>query len=246
MGVILEVKNLTKKFAGLTAVNDMSFEIQRGEFVGLIGPNGAGKTTIFNVISGLEKPNSGSIRFDGRDITGMKPHKIVNLGLVRTFQLVRSFKFMTLLDNINVSCLSPRGKEIAKEYGIDEYSSTILGSVGLIDKARLPPVILPHGDLRKLQIGKALGTNPQLLLLDEPFSGLSHEEAVDITELIESLHSDGVTVFVTGHVLRELMGLVPRVIAMHQGKFIADGPPKEVANNKIVLEAYLGRGGTFA
>jgi branched-chain amino acid transport system ATP-binding protein len=246
MGVILEVKNITKKFAGLTAVNDMSFEIQRGEFVGLIGPNGAGKTTIFNVISGLEKPNSGSIRFDGRDITGMKPHKIVNLGLVRTFQLVRSFKFMNLLDNINVSCLSPRGKDIAKEYGIDEYSSTILGSVGLIDKARLPPVILPHGDLRKLQIGKALGTNPQLLLLDEPFSGLSHEEAVDITNLIESLHSDGVTVFVTGHVLRELMGLVPRVIAMHQGKFIADGPPKEVANNKVVLEAYLGRGGTFA
>ena len=237
---------MTKKFAGLTAVNDMSFEIHRGEFVGLIGPNGAGKTTIFNLISGLEKPSSGSIRFDGRDITGMRTHKIVNLGLVRTFQLVRSFKFMTLLDNINVSCLSTRGKKIAKDYGIDEYSSTILASVGLIDKARLPPVILPHGDLRKLQIGKALGTNPQLLLLDEPFSGLSHEEAVAITDLIKSLHSDGVTVFVTGHVLRELMGLVPRVIAMHQGKFIADGPPKEVANNKIVLEAYLGKGDVFA
>jgi branched-chain amino acid transport system ATP-binding protein len=246
MGIILEVKNLTKKFAGLTAVNDMSFEIKRGEFVGLIGPNGAGKTTIFNLISGFEKPSSGTIRFDGRDITAMRPYKIVNLGLVRTFQLVRSFKFMALLDNINVSCLSPRGKQIAKDYGIDEYSSTILAAVCLIDKARLPPVILPHGDLRKLQIGKALGTNPQMLLLDEPFSGLSHEEAVSITELIKSLYSDGVTVFVTGHVLRELMGLVPRVIAMHQGKFIADGPPKEVANNKIVLEAYLGRGEKFA
>lgn len=246
MGIILEVKNLTKKFAGLTAVNDMSFEINRGEFVGLIGPNGAGKTTIFNLISGFEKPNSGTIRFDGRDITEMKPHRIVNLGLVRTFQLVRSFKFMTLLDNINVPCLSPRGKKIAKDYGIDEYSSTILASVGLIDKARIPPVILPHGDLRKLQIGKALGTNPQLLLLDEPFSGLSHEEAGSITDLIKSLHSDGVTVFVTGHVLRELMGLVPRVIAMHQGKFIAEGPPREVSNNKIVLEAYLGRGEEFA
>lgn len=224
----------------------MSFEIHRGEFVGLIGPNGAGKTTIFNMISGLERPSSGTIRFDGYDITGMSSNKIVNLGLVRTFQLVRSFKFMTLLDNINVSCLSPRGKQIAKEYGIDEYSSTILASVGLVDKARIPPVILPHGDLRKLQIGKALGTNPQLLLLDEPFSGLSHEEAISITNLIESLHSDGVTVFVTGHVLRELMHLVPRVIAMHQGKFIAEGPPEEVANNKIVLEAYLGRGEGFA
>jgi branched-chain amino acid transport system ATP-binding protein len=246
MGTILEVKNLTKKFAGLTAVNDMSFEINRGEFVGLIGPNGAGKTTIFNMISGLEKPSSGSIRFDGRDITGMKPYKIVNLGLARTFQLVKSFKFMTLLDNVAVSCLSSRGKKVAKQYGIDEYASTILVSVGLVDKARIPPIILPHGDLRKLQIGKALGTNPQLILLDEPFSGLSHEESTAMTKLIESLYADGVTVFVTGHVLRELMYLVPRVIAMHQGKFIADGPPQEVANNKIVLEAYLGKGEGFA
>jgi branched-chain amino acid transport system ATP-binding protein len=246
MGVILEVKNLTKKFSGLTAVNDMSFEINRGEFVGLIGPNGAGKTTIFNMISGFEKPSSGTIRFNGQDITGMKPYKIVNLGLVRTFQLVRSFKYLSILDNINVSCLSRRGKKIAKEYGIDEYSSTILASVGLVDKARIPPIILPHGDLRKLQIGKALGTNPELLLLDEPFSGLSHEESVSITNLINSLHSDGVTVFVTGHVLRELMHLVPRVIAMHQGKFIADGSPIDVANNKIVLEAYLGKGEGFA
>ena len=242
MGVLLEVKNLTKKYSGLTAVNDFSFEVNRGEFTGLIGPNGAGKTTLFNLISGFEKPNSGTIRFDGRDITGMKPHKIVNLGIARTFQLVRSFKFMTLLDNISVSCLSPRGKKLAKEYGIDESASSILAAVGLIDKARIPPIILPHGDLRKLQIGKALGTNPQLLLLDEPFSGLSHEEQKGITELIKKLHADGVTVFMTGHVLRELMYLVPRAIAMHQGKYITEGPPKDVANNKIVLEAYLGKG----
>ena len=242
MGVILEVKNLTKKYSGLTAVNDFSFEVTRGEFTGLIGPNGAGKTTLFNLISGFEKPNSGTIRFDGRDITGMKPHKIVNLGIARTFQLVRSFKFMSLLDNISVSCLSPRGKKLAKEYGINESASSILAAVGLVDKARIPPIILPHGDLRKLQIGKALGTNPQLLLLDEPFSGLSHEEQKGITDLIVKLHEDGVTVFMTGHVLRELMHLVPRAIAMHQGKFITEGPPEEVANNKIVLEAYLGKG----
>ncbi len=242
MGVLLEVKNLTKKYSGLTAVNDFSFEIHRGEFVGLIGPNGAGKTTIFNLISGLVKPSSGTIRFDGRDITGMKSYKIVNLGIARTFQLVRSFKYMTLLDNISVSCLSPRGKKLAKQYGIDESASSILAAVGLVDKARIPPVVLPHGDLRKLQIGKALGTNPQLLLLDEPFSGLSHEEQKGITELIKRLHDDGVTVFMTGHVLRELMHLVPRVIAMHQGKYITEGPPQEVANNKIVMEAYLGKG----
>jgi branched-chain amino acid transport system ATP-binding protein len=246
MGVILEVKNLTKKYGGLTAVNDFSFEINRGEFVGLIGPNGAGKTTIFNLISGMEKPNSGTIRFNGRDITGMKPNKIVNLGITRTFQIVRYFKYLTLLDNVIVSCLSPRGKKSSHQYSVEEYASTILASTGLIDKARLPPIILPHGDLRKLQIAKALGTNPQMLLLDEPFSGLSYEEAEGITELIKKLHEDGVTIFMTGHVLRELMALVPRVIAMHQGQFITEGSPKEVANNKIVLEAYLGRGETYA
>lgn len=246
MGVILEVKNLTKKFGGLTAVNDMSFEIKRGEFVGLIGPNGAGKTTVFNMISGFEKPTTGRIRFDGVDITGWRPYKIVNQGIARTFQLVRSFKFLSLLDNITVSCLSDRGREVSKKVGTDEYASSILSAVGLVDKARIPPVVLPHGDLRKLQIGKAIGTNPELLLLDEPFSGLSHEEHLVITDLIKKLHDDGVTIFITGHVLRELMTLVPRVIAMHQGRFITDGPPREVANNKIVLEAYLGRGVTFA
>jgi branched-chain amino acid transport system ATP-binding protein len=246
MGVILEVKNLTKKFGGLTAVNDFSFEIERGEFVGLIGPNGAGKTTVFNLISGFEKPSSGSIRFDGRDITGLRPYKIVNLGLARTFQLVRSFKFLSLLDNVEVACLSDRGREVSKIVGTDRYASSILASVGLVDKARIPPIVLPHGDLRKLQIGKALGTNPQLLLLDEPFSGLSHEESLILQDLIRKLHDDGLTIFLTGHVLRELMKLVPRVIAMHQGKFIAEGSPKEVANNKILLEAYLGRGEAFA
>ncbi|UCC21375.1 MAG: ABC transporter ATP-binding protein [Promethearchaeota archaeon] len=246
MGVILEVKNLTKKFGGLTAVNDFSFEIDRGEFVGLIGPNGAGKTTLFNLISGFEKPSSGRIRFDGMNITNLKPFRIVNLGIARTFQLVRSFKYLNLLDNVSISCLSPRGKTASEDFKTVEYASSILTSVGLVDKARIPPIILPHGDLRKLQIGKALGTNPQLLLLDEPFSGLSFEEQLVITDLIRKLHDDGVTIFITGHVLRELMNLVPRVLAMHQGKLIADGPPQEVANNKIVLEAYLGRGEDFA
>ena len=246
MGIILEVKNLTKKFGGLTAVNDANFEIQRGEMIGLIGPNGAGKTTLFHLISGFEKPNSGSVLFDGVDITGKKPHQIVNLGMIRTFQIVRSFRYLSLLDNISVACLSPRGKEAFGSSGIDEAASSILTSVGLVDKARLPPAILPHGDLRKLEIGKALGTNPEMLLLDEPFSGLAHEEKEGITKLIKRLSEEGVTIFLTGHVLRELMTLVPRVIAMHQGRLIAEGPPEEVANNKIVLEAYLGRGGEFA
>jgi branched-chain amino acid transport system ATP-binding protein len=246
MGLILEVKNLTKKFGGLTAVNDVHFEIRRGEILGLIGPNGAGKTTIFNLISGFEKPNSGTIRFDGVDITGLKPFKIVNHGIARTFQLVRSFHYMNLLDNISVACLSTRGKDSWGELGTDEVASSILSSVGLVDKARLPPVILPHGDLRKLQIGKALGTNPELILLDEPFSGLTFEEKQVINKLIHRLLDEGVTIFITGHVLRELMTLVPRVIAMHRGRLIMEGTPEEVANNKVVREAYLGRGEGFA
>ncbi|MBN1803258.1 MAG: ABC transporter ATP-binding protein [Candidatus Lokiarchaeota archaeon] len=245
MGKIIEVKNITKKFGGLTAVNDVSFEIQRGEMVGLIGPNGAGKTTLFSMISCFEKPSSGSIYYDGINITSKKPYKVVNLGLTRTFQLVRSFKYLSLLDNVSVSCLSKRGKKAAKEVGVQEQASLILTDVGLIDKARIPPIILPHGDLRKLEIGKALGSNPEVLLLDEPFSGLSQEEKDSLKELIVRLNNDGVTVFMTGHVLRELMTLVPRVIAMHRGKLIAEGHPADVANHKFVREAYLGKGETF-
>jgi branched-chain amino acid transport system ATP-binding protein len=246
MGTILEAKNVTKRFMGLTAVNDVSFEIERGTVVGLIGPNGAGKTTLFNLLSGFEKPSSGSIRFDGVDITGFKPFQVVAKGLARTFQLVRPFRFLTLLDNVGVGCLSPRGRAASKDVGIDEYSSMILSLVGLIDKARIPPVVLPHGDLRKLEIARTLSTNPQMILLDEPFSGLAHEESMSIVNLVRGLNDEGVTIFVTGHVMREIMTLVPRVLAMHQGKLIADGPPKEVANNKTVVEAYLGGGAGFA
>ncbi len=245
MGKIIEVKNITKKFGGLTAVNDVSFEINRGEMVGLIGPNGAGKTTLFSIISSFEKPTSGRVYYDGIDITKKKPFRVVNMGLVRTFQLVRSFKFLSLLDNVAVSCLSKRGKKMAREVGVEEQASIILTQVGLIDKARIPPVILPHGDLRKLEIAKALGSNPEVLLLDEPFSGLAQDEKESLKELILKLHEDGVTIFMTGHVLRELMTLVPRVIAIHQGKLIAEGTPAEVANHKFVREAYLGKGETF-
>ena len=242
MGVILQVKNLTKRFGGLTAVNDVSFEIERGSLVGLIGPNGAGKTTLFNLISGFEKPNSGSVWFDGVNVTRFKPYKRVKYGITRTFQIVRPLRLLTCLDNIIVGCKSPRGKNLSQEIGIEQLASTILSSVGLVDKARIPPIILPFGDLKKLEIGRAVATNPELLLLDEPFSGLSYEEQMVIFELVKQLHEEGYTIMLAGHVLRELMALVPRVLVMHQGKLIADGPPQEVVENKIVYEAYLGRG----
>ena len=137
--------------------------------------------------------------------------------------------------------MSPRGKARSEDVGVDKLASTILASVGLIDKARIPPIILPFGDLKKLEIARALASNPELLLLDEPFSGLSHEEQMIIVELIKQLHAEGYTIIMVGHVLRELMALVPRVLVMHEGKLIADGPPQEIVNEKIVYEAYLGR-----
>jgi branched-chain amino acid transport system ATP-binding protein len=240
MGTILQIKNLTKRFGGLTAVNDVSFEIERGSLVGLIGPNGAGKTTLFNLIAGSEKPNTGSIWFDGVNITKFRTYKRVNYGITRTFQVVKPLRFLTCLDNIIVGCMSPRGKARSQKIGIDQYASTILTSVGLIDKARIPPIILPFGDLKKLEIGKALAPNPELLLLDEPFSGLSHEEQTNIVNLIKQLNEEGYTIMIAEHILRELMALVPRVIVMHQGRLIADGSPEEVVNIKYVIEAYLG------
>ncbi len=242
MGVILQVKNITKRFGGLTAVNDVSFDIERGSLVGLIGPNGAGKTTLFNLISGFEKLNRGSIWFEGVNITRFSPYKRVKYGITRTFQIVRPLKFLTCLDNVIVGCMSPRGKAISEDLGINQMASTILTSVGLIDRARIPPIILPFGDLKKLEIARAIASNPELLLLDEPFSGLSYEEQMVIVDLIKKLHSEGYTIMIAGHVLRELMALVPRVLVMHQGKLIADGPPQEVVEEKIVHEAYLGRG----
>ena len=243
MGTVLQVKNLTKRFGGLTAVNDVSFEIERGSLVGLIGPNGAGKTTLFNLIAGSEKPNTGSIWFDGVNITKLRTYKRVNHGITRTFQVVKPLRFLTCLDNIIVGCMSPRGKARSEKIGIEQYASTILTSVGLIDKARIPPIILPFGDLKKLEIAKALAPNPELLLLDEPFSGLSHEEQTNIVNLIRQLNEEGYTIIIAEHILRELMALVPRVIVMHQGRLIADGPPKEVVNIKYVIEAYLGGAG---
>jgi branched-chain amino acid transport system ATP-binding protein len=242
MGVILQINNLTKRFGGLTAVNDVSFEIKRGSLVGLIGPNGAGKTTLFNLISGFEKSNRGTIWFDGVDITKFVPYRRVNRGITRTFQVVRPLKLLTCLDNVIVGCMSPRGKVRSGDMGVEQLASSILSSVGLIDKARVPPIILPFGDLKKLGIARALASNPELLLLDEPFSGLSHEEQMIIFELIKQLNYEGYTIIIAGHVLRELMALVPRVIVMNRGKIIADGPPQEVVSNKIVIEAYLGRG----
>ncbi|TFF89855.1 MAG: ATP-binding cassette domain-containing protein, partial [Promethearchaeota archaeon] len=155
MGVILQVKNLTKRFGGLTAVNDVSFDIERGALVGLIGPNGAGKTTLFSLISGFLKPNRGTIWFDGVNITSYRTYRRVKNGITRTFQVVRPLKLLTCLDNVIVGCMSPRGRIASENIGVEKLASTILASVGLIDKARIPPIVLPFGDLKKLELARA-------------------------------------------------------------------------------------------
>jgi branched-chain amino acid transport system ATP-binding protein len=166
---MLQVKNLTKRFGGLTAVNDVSFEIEHGSLVGLIGPNGAGKTTLFNLIAGSEKPNSGSVWFDGINITKFSVYKRVKQGISRTFQIVRPLRRLSCLDNVVVGCMSPRGRVMSSDIGVSRLASSILGSVGLVDKARIPPLVLPFGDLKKLEIARALAANPELRILNYSF-----------------------------------------------------------------------------
>ena len=239
---LLEVENLTKRFGGLTAVNNVSFHIDEGEVVGLIGPNGAGKTTLFNLITGFLKPDSGTVRLRGEDITGLEPHKIVNKGLARTFQIVRPFRHLPTIANILVSLASPRGTRKIEWLKTPERKALeMLEDVGLTDMMMEPAEILSHGDLKRLEIARALATEPELLLVDEPFGGMNPIETDFLTKSIRTIHMDGHTMMIVEHKLYALMKIVNRVIVLHQGEIIAEGKPKEVAKNKKVIEVYMGK-----
>jgi len=239
---LLEVENLTKRFGGLTAVNNVSFHVDEGEILGLIGPNGAGKTTLFSLISGFLKCDSGTVKFRGEDITGLEPHKIVNKGISRTFQVVRPFHHLPAIANVMVSCLSPRASRKLEWLKTPERKALdMLEDVGLTEMALEPAGNLSHGDLKRLEIARALATEPELLLLDEPFSGMNPIETDLLTKSIVRMHLDGHTMVIVEHKLHELMRLVKRVIALHYGEKIAEGSPKEIAKNKKVIEVYMGR-----
>jgi len=239
---LLEVENLTKSFGGLIAVKGVSFTVDEGEIIGIIGPNGAGKTTLFNVITGYLKADSGTIKFRGENVTRLPPHKIANKGIARTFQIVRPFRHLPTIANIMVALNSPRGKKKIEWIKTPERKAMeMLEDVGLSEMMLEPAENLSHGDLKRLEIARALALEPDLLLLDEPFGGLSPIETEYMIKSIQRMHLDGHTLAIVEHKLHALMRLVKRVIVMHNGEKIAEGTPEEIAKNEKVIEVYLGK-----
>ncbi|MBM3157511.1 MAG: ABC transporter ATP-binding protein [Chloroflexi bacterium] len=247
----LEVENLTKHFGGLTAVNNVSFRIEKGQVIGLIGPNGAGKTTLLRLITGVLRADSGKVRFKGKDITHAKPWNIVNQGIAGTFQVTRPFRRMPIIANVMVACLSPRAMKRGEWVKtIEARALDALEFVGISDLAREPASCLSHGDLRRLEIARAIATDPEMLLLDEPFSGLNPAETDLLAKSIRRLHkggrfgrlhSEGPTMIIIEHKLAELMRIVDRVIVLDFGELIADGKPEEIVKNERVIEACIGK-----
>lgn len=251
MAAFFEAENLTKRFGGLTAVDNVSFEVGRDEIVGLIGPNGAGKTTLVRCILGILKPDSGKVRFKGEDITRHRTWDVVQRGLVGTFQVVKPFRRLPIIANVMVGCLSPRVKKRGEWVKrIEIKARDALEFVGIADLALEPASILSHGDLKRLEVARAIATEPEMLVLDEPFGGLNPAETELMAKSIRRLHkggrfgrlhSEGPAMLIIEHKLSELMKIVDRVVVINFGEVIAQGTPEEIARNKQVIEAYTGK-----
>jgi len=233
---LLELKNVSKNFGGLKAVHQVSFSLERGEILGIIGPNGAGKTTLFNTLTGFYKPDEGEIWFEGERLVGLKPHQICKKGMVRTFQIVKPFLELTTLENVVIAALNRT--ELIRE--ATEKALQTIEMVGLKDKAETlaTGLTLPHR--KRLELARALATEPKLLLLDEVMAGLTPTEVEELIRLLKEINRRGMTILMIEHVMQGVMALSKRVVVLNYGEKIAEGVPQEVVKNRQVIDAYLG------
>ncbi len=249
---ILEVTSVTKRFGGLEALRDVDLQVEAGDIAGLIGPNGAGKSTLFNVLSGVTRPTSGKVFFQGEDVTGMKPHRIAEKGLVRTFQATRLFANLSVLTNVSMACHIPARTNIAgdimglpsvrrRENEARQRAMDIVGLAGLEPVKDELAKNLPHGYQRILGVAIALATGPKLLCLDEPVTGMNVEETQFMIGLIEKIRQQGITILLVEHHMKVVMSVCDKIVVLNFGMKIAEGKPDEIKGNKDVIEAYLGR-----